>query len=328
MQEINTILTQVAVMLLIAVIGYFAGKTGFLPENTGSYLSKIVVRITAPSLVLSTLTSYDFDKRTLLDGLRVTFFAIIFMLFSLLIGKAATKLLKLKYETANVCKAHLMFGNVGYLAIPLFKVIYDEKAVVLAAFYVLAYELLVWTVGIYLLDKRRGRSLKANLKRMINVNTISCLVGLLFALTNLQQYIKASAKASFAYNIFYGTVTPVGNCTLPLVMLFTGLQMAENPSKEGLIASLKNPVTLTMTVLKLLVIPAVSLGIMLLLGGLVDPFVRTILIMELAMPCGAIVVALASEFGMDFRQAAANMIYTTVLSLFTLPLFMILLNQL
>lgn len=327
MQEINIIFTQVAVMLLMAIIGYFAGKTGFLPENTASFLSKVVIRITAPALVLSTLTSYDFDKKTLNDGIWVTIFAFIFMLFSLLIGQAAVKLLKLKYETANVCKTHLMFGNVGYLAIPLFKAIYNEKAVVFAAFFVLAYESLVWTVGTNILDKRKGLSLKANLKRMININTISCIIGLLFALTNLQRYIKASTAASFVYNIFYSTVTPIGNCTLTLVMLFTGLQMAEKPS-EGLAASLKNPVTLTMAALKLIVIPAVSLGIMLLLGGLVDPFVRTIVIMELAMPCGAIVVALASELEMDYRQAAVNMIYTTVLSLFTLPLFMLLLNHL
>lgn len=327
MQEVNTILTQVAVMLLMALIGYFAGKTGFLPENTASYLSKIVIRITAPALVLSTLTSYDFDNKTLYNGMWVTIFAIIFMLFSLLIGHMASKLMKLKDETASVTKAHLMFGNVGYLAIPLFKVIYDEKAVVFAAFYVIAYELLVWTVGMYLLDKRKGLNLKDNLKKLININTIACITGLIFALVNLQQYIKASAAASFIYNIFHSTITPVGNCTLPLVMLFTGLQMAEKPS-EGIAAILKNPVTLVTSVLKLLVIPAAALGVMLLFGGLVDPFVRTIVIMELAMPCGAIVVALASELGMDYRQATVNLIYTTVLSLFTLPFFMLLLNQL
>ena len=327
MQEINTILTQVAVMLFIGVIGYLAGKTGFLPVNTAPYLSKIVVRITAPALVLSTLTSYDFDKKTLYDGLRVTIFAIVFMLFSLLIGRLVSNLMKLKIETASVFSTHLMFGNVGYLALPLFKAIYNERAVVLAAFYVLAYELLVWTVGIYLLDKRRGLSLKSNLKKFINVNTIACSIGLIFALVNLQQYIKANAVASFIYNIFYSTVTPIGNSTLLMVMLFTGLQMAGKPS-EGITVILKNPVTLVISALKLLVIPAAALGIMLLLGDLVDPYVKTILIMDLAMPCGAIVVALASELGMDYRQATLNMIYTTVLSLFTLPIFMLLLNRL
>jgi predicted permease len=48
--------------------------------------------------------------------------------------------------------------------------------------------------------------------------------------------------------------------------------------------------------------------------------------MELAMPCGAVVVAVAAETKSDAQQATDNMIYSTVLCLFTLPLFMVLLN--
>lgn len=325
MQEISTLLTQVAVMLLMAITGYFAGKTRFLPENTASILSKIVIRITAPALIFSTLTAYDFDAQTLSGGLWVTVLGIIFVLFSLLVGVVSGRFLKLSESSASVFTTHLMFGNVSYLAVPLFKVIFNEKAVVFAAFFILANELLMWTAGIYLLDKRKGLNLRDALKKFINANTIACMIGLIFALANLQQYIKSNTAASFVYNIFYSTFAPMGNCTLPLVMLFIGLQMAENPS-GGIVNLLKKPVTLVMSILKLLVIPAVSLGILLLAGDLVDPYVRTVVIMELAMPCGAIVVALSSELGSDHRQATDNMIYTTVLSLFTLPIFMLLLN--
>lgn len=326
MREINTLITQVAVMLLMVIAGYFAGKTRFLPENTASILSKIVIRITAPALLLSTLTAYDFDAQTLSGGLWVTVFGIIFILFSLLAGVVFSRLLKLSESSASVFTTHLMFGNVGYLAVPLFKVIFNEKAVVFAAFFILAYELLMWTVGIYILDKRKGLSLRDTLKKFINVNTIACMIGLIFALANLQQYIKSSTTATFVYNIFYSTFAPLGSCTLPLVMLFTGLQMAENPS-GGIVNLVKKPVTLVMSLLKLLVIPAVSLGILLLAGDLVDTYVRIVVIMELAMPCGAVVVAISSELGSDHRQATDNMIYTTVLSLFTLPIFMFLLNH-
>lgn len=331
MQEINTLVVQVSVMLLIALIGYIAGKTGYLPENTGSYLSKIVVWITAPALILSTLTSYDFDAQTLSDGLWVAVSALIFMLSSLPIGLLFARILKLKRQSANVFAAHLMFGNVSYMAVPLFKVIFGEKAVVFAAFYIIAFESLMWTIGIYLLGegkgKGKGKGKKNALKRFINANTIACMIGLVFALANLQKYIKANAAASYIYNIFYSTVTPLGSCTLPLVMLFVGLQMAENPS-GGIVNLFKKPVTLVMSLLKLIVIPSVFLGIMLLLGDLVDPYIRTILVMELAMPCSAIVVAIASEQGSDYRLATDNIVYTTVFSLFTLPIFILLLNSL
>lgn len=327
MQEINTLLVQISVMLLMALIGYISGKTGYLPENTASYLSKTVIRITESALILSTMTAYDFDAQTLSDGLYVAVFAFIFMLLSLLIGVIIARLLKLKSESSNVFAAHLMFGNVGYLALPLLKAVFDDKAVVLAAFYIMVFNLFMWTIGLYMLDKNREFSLKRVLKKFINTNTIACVIGLVFALLNLQQYIKADKTATLVYNIFYNTVSPIGNCTQPLVMLFIGLQFAENPS-GGIVNLLKKPVTLVLSVLKLIAIPALALGIMLLLGDLVDPYVRTIVVMETAMPCGAIVAALSSEFGSDYQLATDNMIFTTVLSMFTLPIFTLLLSSL
>ena len=233
--------------------------------------------------------------------------------------------MKLEGSTANVFKAHLMFGNVGYLALPLFKAILGERAVVVAAFFVLAFELLCWTTGVFMLNRHKGLSLADTLKKFISPNTISCMIGLIFALTNLYRTIQANATAAVVYNFFYSALNPLGNCTLPLVMMYIGISVANNPS-GGFAAILKKPVTLVLSVLKLLLIPLAVLAILLLLRNLINPFVRTIVILDMAMPCAAIITALSAAYGSDSRQATDNVIYTTVLSLFTLPLFILLLN--
>lgn len=327
MQQITITLTQVIAMLLIALIGYIARRTSFVPEKTGDFLSKIVVRITAPALILSAFASYEFDGRTLSDGLWVWAFAIVFMLFSLCAGLATGRLLRLSEESTGVFGVHLMAGNVGYLALPIFKAVFSEREVVLAAFFIIAYDMLMWTIGYYYLNKHRRKtpSLKETLKNLININIISCGIGLIFALGNFRQYIDTSETASFIYNTFDITFTSVGNCTLPLCMLFIGILTAEKPS-GSMLSILKKPVTMLACLLKLIVIPAIGFGIMFLLGELVDPYVRTVVVMELAMPCGAVVVAVATETKSDAQQATDNMLYSTILCLFTLPLFMVLLN--
>ena len=325
MQEINIIISQIAVLMLLAAIGYIAGKTGFLPENTGAVLSKVVIRITAPSLIISTMTSYDFDGKTLADGLWVGLYGIIFMLLSLLPGMLFSRILKLEGATANVFKVHIIFGNASYLALPFFKALLGEKAVVTAVFFILSFQLLMWTLGVFLLNRHKGLSFKGTLKKFVNINTIACISGLIFAITNIQQYIKGNEAAESVYRVFFNTLNPLGNCTLPLVMIFVGLTAAENTS-GGIFSIVKKPVTLVLSFLKLILIPMLSLLVLLLLGDLVDPFVRTIVILELAMPCGTIVVALSAEYGSDYTQASDNTIYTTILSLITLPLFVLLLN--
>jgi len=324
MQEMNVITSQIAVLMLLTAIGYLAGRTGYLPGNTGEFLAKVVIRITAPSLIISTMTSYDFDDKTLKDGLWVGFYAIIFMLLALVPAVLFSRLLRLEGASSNVFKVHTVFGNASYLALPLFKVLLGDKAVVTAVFFILSFELLMWTLGVYLLNKHKGLTFSGTIKKFININTITCIIGLILALTNLQQYIKGNAVAETIYNIFYKTFNPLGNCTLPLVMLFVGLNAANNA--EGLSSILKKRVTLVLAFLKLLLVPLFSLLVLLLLGDMVDPFVRTVVVLELAMPCATIVVALSAEYGSDYKQAGDNTIITTVLSLVTLPLMMMLLN--
>lgn len=327
MQEMSIIINQVAALIILVVIGYIARKSGFLSDGADTVLSKVLIRITAPALVISTMTSYDFDAGTLSDGLWVGLLAIIFMYFSLFTGMLFSRVMKLEGSTANVFKAHLIFGNVGYLALPLFKAVLGERAVVVAAFFVLAFELLCWTTGVFILNKHKGLSFIDTLKKFISPNTISCLIGLIFALTNLHHTIQANAAATVVYNFFYSALNPLGNCTLPLVMMFIGISVANNPS-GGFTAIVKKPVTLILSVLKLLVIPLAVLAILLLLGNLINPFVRTIVILDIAMPCAAMITALSAEYGSDIKQATDNVIYSTVLSLITLPLFMLILNYL
>lgn len=324
MQEFNILIGQVAVLMIWTALGYAAGKTGYMPKDSGSIISKTVIRITAPALILNTMTSYNFDSKTLSDSLLIGLMALLFISFSLLIGVASGRLIKLKGPTYNVFKAHSMFGNISYLALPLFKAVFGDKAVVFAVFYVLVNEVLVWTAGIYLLNEHQGQ-ISSALRKFVNQNTIVCMFGLVFALLNLRQYFIANAAAKYIFDIFHGVIGPLGNCTLPLVMLYVGLSTAENPDWRFR-NILKKPVTLSLAFVKLLIIPLLSLGVLMLFGNRIDPFVRTIVIMELAMPCAAVIVPLSAEYGSDYRQAADNIIYTTILSLFTLPLFLLLLN--
>jgi malate permease and related proteins len=327
MQEMSIIVNQIAALIILAVIGYIARKSGFLSDGADTVLSKVLIRITAPALIISTMTSYNFDAATLSDGLLVGLLAIIFMFFALFTGMLFSRVMKLDGSTANVFKAHLMFGNVGYLALPLFKAVLGERAVVVAAFFVLAFELLCWTTGVFMLNKHKGLPFVDTIKKFISPNTISCLIGLIFAFTGLHRTIEGNAAATVIYNFFYSALNPLGNCTLPLVMLFIGISAANNPS-GSFAAIVKKPVTLVLSLLKLLVIPFAVLAILLLLGDLINPFVRTIVILDMAMPCAAIIAALSADYGSDFKQATDNVIYTTVLSLFTLPIFILLLNYL
>lgn len=319
------IINQIAVMALLAFIGWLAGKTGYLPEKSGMYVSRIVIRITAPALIVSTMASYDFTPRTITDGIWIGICAFVFILFSFAVGSLTSSLLKLKDAAANVYRAHSMFGNVGYLALPLFKFLFGEKGLVYAVFFVIVHDTLVWTIGVYLLNKHKGQRWKENLKHLLNANMISFALGLFFALINLQSYVKANAGVSLIYDTLFNTLNPLGNTTLALIMLFIGLTLAES-SLGSFKDIIKKYPSFILAFFKLLVIPCIAFLVLFSIGGFLDPFVRVIVILELAMPCATIIPALAVQYGSDHVFAADNVIITTIFSMVTLPLVLYFIN--
>jgi predicted permease len=74
--------------------------------------------------------------------------------------------------------------------------------------------------------------------------------------------------------------------------------------------------------------PGIAYVFFMLAGTTVDSFVKTIIILELAMPCAAIVTVLAARYGSDYKFATENVVYSTMFSMFTLPLVLYVLNTL
>lgn len=327
MQQTDIIIHQILVLAVLTFLGYLSGRKAYLPENTAAVLSKLVVKITAPALILTTMAGYDFSHKTLIDGLWVSFYAFVFMLSAYFLGCLASRLLNLKGSTKNVFRAHTMFGNVGYLALPLLNSILGPKGLVYGIFFVISNDILFWTLGIYIMNGYGDKSLKTRLKSFVNANTLSILAGLILVAINFQALVKSHPLVNQVYSILFDTLNPVGKTTLYLTMIFIGLTLS-GIRFEGISSILKRYPTFVLTFLKLLVIPAGALFVLNLMGGHIDRFVKSIIIIELSMPCAAIVSILAAEFKSDYRLAAENIFFTTVTAMFTLPLMFYLLKVL
>jgi predicted permease len=321
----DIVINQIAVMLILVLLGYLAGRTGYLPENSSVYISSLVIKVTAPSLIITTMAAYEFTAKTLRDGLSVSLYALCFIAAAFLIGLAVSRLLRLEGVKANVFRAHVMFGNTGYLALPLFKALFGEKGLVYAVFFIITHDVLVWTVGVYLLNRHGRKTWKDNLRQFFNANTLSYTLGLVLALTNFHYFVRESPVAGAVYDALYNTLNPLGNATLYLVMIFIGLNLSES-RMGGPRELFRKRATMALVFLKLLLIPALAYALLGLFGGSIDPFVRAIVVLELAMPCAAMIPALALQYGSDYRFATDNVVYTTLLVMFTLPLFLLLLN--
>jgi len=327
MEEVRIIINQISILTLLGLIGFIAGKTKYLPQNAGTVISKVVVKLTAPLLIFITLAKREFGSENIPDILGVYFLGIIFLILSYVIGSIACKIMKLEGPTANIYKMHSMFGNVVYLAYPLLSSLFGDDGLFYGVVFAIANDTLLWTLGIFLVNKHRKTHLKDNLKHLINGNTVALCSGLvvLIVKTLLGQSI---GNIPFVYKVsgfVFETFDSLGSTTFPLSMLFIGLILSEIKI-EKVSDFIKRSHIVVLTLFKLLIVPVLALILLAFTGDWIDTIAKYVIVLELAMPCGTIVPALAAEYGSDYRTATENVFVTTVLGILTMPVMVYLMQ--
>ena len=86
MQGFETIISSIMTLGLAMLIGFVCVKTGYVTKEQNSALSRIIVRVTLPILVIMSLTSIDFDREKLINSAHVLLISIFAVAALYLIG--------------------------------------------------------------------------------------------------------------------------------------------------------------------------------------------------------------------------------------------------
>jgi malate permease and related proteins len=320
-----SVVYKIITLILLGLVGFTAGRFGYVPKTTGKILSNIVIRITMPFLIITTLTSYKFKKAEILDGLWIYLFGVIFLLLAFFVSYIVSGKLKLKEETGNIYKMQSIFGNVVFLAFPLLETLFGARGRIFATFFYLANDTVLWTLGIYLVNKHNTTKWKDNLKHLINANTIAFTLGIIAVAFDFQYYLSNIQIVSKMYNLFYNSFSSIGNATTPISMLFIGLILAEVKITSMGDFKKRTPIFI-LSLFKLLIIPLFAFLVLLSLGNHIPDIVKYIVVLQLAMPCGTITTALASQYDSDYCFATECAFFSTIISIASLPLIIWMLN--
>lgn len=311
--QTSTILSQILILFILAAIGYISGKTGYLPEKTGVIISKVVVRVTMPALILSKMVSADFSADNYFDGLKLMGIAFGFLLLTYFLTRPATKVMKIPDKSRNVYLMQTLFGNVIFFAFPLFQALFGDIGVIYALFFNIGNDLLLWTLGVYLAGRHKGGGFKNGLKHIFNANMIMFILGTVLVLTSFHLKLRGG--------VIFQTVDLIGKATTPLSMIFIGLVLAG--SKTGFFKNIgKKFIVILMSFQKLLIVPLL-IGAVLLFAvkqGWISDVVMMVAVMQFAMPVGTLTCSIAAEYDSDYEMAAEGVFTSTLLSIVTLPL--------
>lgn len=297
-------LEQMMVLFIIMIIGYIAYKKDIIGDAVNKKLSAIVVNIANPALILSGVIgdAKGIHGRDLTITIitAVTMYAVL-----ILLGYFIPKLLKINNESVGTYKVMTVFSNIGFMGFPIISAILGNEALLYGIFFLIPYNLLIYTYGINCIkkDKTKNQSNKERVMKILNIGVIFSLAAILIYFFD----IKLPAFAS-------KTITMLSNLTAPLSMMVIGASFAVIDIKS-LFTDTK---LLIFSGIKLLVIPIV--GTMIIHSIIDNEMLTGVCMFMLCTPVGSMTAMLAGEYKGDYTLTAKGVAVTTALSVITIPI--------
>ncbi|MEE0807597.1 MAG: AEC family transporter [Acutalibacteraceae bacterium] len=305
MDAFLSVILEVAVILLLILVGYFTVKKGmFTKESLGSITSFLLYIIT-PCLIVSSFLSAESGK---LDGWTLLL-AVVLPALSIVISIAVSYLFFRREPLGRrrVLRFSTVFCNVGFMGIPLVEGIVGSEGVLYGSFFIAVFNIFCWTYGYVMMGGGKVR-LKALL---LNPGVIGIVIGLPLYLLDVP--VPA---------LFVEPVELISALNTPLAMIVVGGYIAQ----VKLRAFVSDLAVYKMAVLRLVVAPLLYLALVWLLRP--DETLLMSTVIQAATPVAANCVLFAVQYDSDAELASKSVAVSTALSVVTIPLLTVLVQAL
>ena len=309
MDAFIVMLKNVIIFVLLALPGYLLVKTKEAKPEQSGVLSKLLMYVGMPFLILTnTIDKIHFD-RSLLALIGIV--ALIGVAFTFVMFFVSGPLTKSEREakTRGMMRFSAVFANNGFLGIPLAIAVFGADSMVLTVVIILNIisNVLMFTLGVYLISGDRSTiRLK---KAFLNPVLLAFLAGIVLNLCNVKKYLpEISSYATHFSNI----VTPVS-------MVILGMKMGG----VKFLSLFRSWRTYYISALRLAVFPAAIVALLFGLRALGVTLIDTNVILgtfiAFATPTAGLASTFSDRYDGDTENAVAFTLGTTVLSTVTLP---------
>ena len=307
---ISEILTSLVMIFLLIIPGIIFRKKDIISAAQSDGISSLVVNITWPCLVVDAM-QMDFSAAVLKDSGYMMAAAMVVFTMTAVVTLVLSKLLRLDNSKRYITAFMLLFGNTGFIGIPVIRALYGAEAVFFAAILEMVNDVVIFTIGMMLIQMSAGAKLRFEPKLFLNPGLIGVIVGLLLFLLDIR-----------LPEVIGGAVEMVGDATTPLTMFLIGYQLGGLKAKE----ILKDASIYVISFTKLLIVPVLALIVLRVAVGDFS-LLEKVLIMSFAMPAGSVSVIFSQQYRGETAFATKTVLLSTLFSIVTIPVFAVMMEM-
>lgn len=321
MEAFIPMLKNVILFVLLAVPGYILVKCKALKQEQTGVLSKLLMYVGMPFLIISGTLGISFNKETISGMAFSAILGIILTFGFFFLSKLLSRIKSVESldplwnkKRQGIIRFSQIFANNGFLGLPLAAAVFGSSSPVFTYLVVLNIinNVFIYSLGTYLISGDKNTiSLKSTL---LNPVLLSFIIGIILNLLGVSKMVPELVTFS---DHFKNLVTPIS--MLILGMKLAGIKFSSMFKSRGLYY---------VSSIKLILFPAIAVALTYLFTIIVPTdSVNLILAMFIAfsMPVAGLATAFADRYDGDTENAVIFTLGTTILSIITIPLLYMLL---
>ena len=318
--SITVVVEQMMIIMILILTGLFLYRKHMLSENTSSQISGLIVNVTNPALLIC--SAFDDNAKVSLRELGIGMCVFLLAYIVLILSAYLIPwILRIPNNVRYSYRMLTIFGNVGFIGIPLASAVLGTKSLIYVSLSNLIYNILFYTYGLSILKKAatrqhpveqnsnaatsdiRSKNSDSIFRKLINAGTVSAVVTICLYLSDLK-----------VPEILSSSLTYAGRTTTFLSMLVLGVSVAKMTPKD----IFSKPKLYVFILIRQILLP---IGFILFLRLFVkEALVLNTCALMLAVPAGNMPLMLSKQLQVEESTISQGIILTTILSLITIPI--------
>ena len=300
--EIGVLVSKMSTLLVLLAIGYICAKLNVTNDEFNKSASKVTISVFLVAMIISSVA----NKEILMTGKELAFgiaMMFAFTLISIFIAFLTPKVFRIKDGDIGMYMLLVGFMNTAFFGFPVIQAMYGEEAIFYASTSGIPFNIMIYTLGVWWLNKNRGDGIKLNAKDIFTPPLIATIISIFIFAFNLHIPVFIDETCDL-----------MSGAAVPLSMFIVGSSLGDVSLKEAF----GDRRMYLLSFVRLIVCPLI---IWLLFKPIIpNPVMLGTIVILAATPMPVIATILGLQYGRDGVESSKGIFLSTVLSLFTMPL--------
>lgn len=292
-------------LFLLILVGIILKKKGIITQEGKKTLSNLTVNVILPcNIIHSFMGDINASEQFVKKCFGAFLISLVIQMLSITVGKYF--FYKTPEEKKTIFTYGLIVSNSSFIGLPIVDAIYGALGVLYTSFFQIPVRITMWTAGLSLFTHANRKEAYKKLVKHPCIVAVAVGVVFMFLPVKLPAFVE-------------DTIGGLSKCTVPVSMLVIGCMLAESSIKQ-----LFDRSVLYYCLIRLIVYPALVFGVLRLLH--VDGLLCGVMVLLSAMPMANTTAILADKYDRGAEAASQSIFVSTLFSMFTLPVWCLILG--